>query len=581
MTEKRVDLDAFAGESVTITLYTKGSAAVGIENARIYQDSDGDGLLDYRERQEWTIPWGPGDTFTLDPHDPDTDGDGLSDSEEVTLGPVPSKRGTTLEVSSASSNPAKADTDGDGLGDSVETARDTSAFVADSDYDGLDDGTEVLDVGTDPLEIDTDGDGLSDGTEADPIRIVRPVQETVKTDPLDPDSDGDRYEDGTEVGEKLRTRSSEMGYRAYSHPTKSDTDDDGLSDYFEGHTRSDIWDEDTDGDGIIDGQDPRPTTRKPTQTTHTELDKAIAFAAGATLGEWGFPNGKRADSPYYMLGWVVASVVPGFDIVTGARDLVAAVKDGKGFDAALETVALLPIIGKAGDLTGVVRTASKWGSKFKSKLGVAQQLLTETVMKHAPNSLNAKLYSALGAEDIVVELTSRGFTNSDLAKLKNNIPEEMPLQKVDSAWKLGDEVLWTTKARLEHSVERHVGGKDVLSSPETTFWPSGQTGSDINKIDDSQLNLPNQMEGSASSVKSLTDDALQRMPESIKAVRADDEGRSVIYEVGVEQPGIDRIEVIVKQHPKIKGKIWNVYPKSGNSIYKYVPGNGWQPNKPT
>ena len=103
----------------------------------------------------------------------DTDGDGLLDGEEV---------------NDWKTDPTDADVDGDGLTDGQELLDfGTEPFVADTDGDGLVDGAE-LEAGTDPLVPDTDGDGLQDGAELD-----------MGTNPLDGDSDDDCLTDGEEV----------------------------------------------------------------------------------------------------------------------------------------------------------------------------------------------------------------------------------------------------------------------------------------------------------------------------------------------------------------------------------------------
>ncbi|MDQ3167625.1 MAG: hypothetical protein M3P94_03140 [Chloroflexota bacterium] len=67
------------------------------------------------------------------------------------------------------------DSDSDRLTDAQEAALGTDPAAQDSDGDGIDDGTEIIDFGTDPLNPDSDADGFSDGDE----------QYTFGTDPLD------------------------------------------------------------------------------------------------------------------------------------------------------------------------------------------------------------------------------------------------------------------------------------------------------------------------------------------------------------------------------------------------------------
>ncbi len=105
----------------------------------------------------------------------DSDGDGLLDSwENGNFGDV-FQTGT-------------GDPDNDGLNNLGEFESNTSPNVADTDGDGLNDGAEVNDHGTDPLLSDTDTDGLGDITEVNG-----------PTDPLNPDSDGDGQLDGPEI----------------------------------------------------------------------------------------------------------------------------------------------------------------------------------------------------------------------------------------------------------------------------------------------------------------------------------------------------------------------------------------------
>ena len=54
------------------------------------------------------------------------------------------------------------DADGDGLNNLTEIQHGTAIFNSDSDDDGLSDGDELNNYGTDPLNKDSDNDGLDD-----------------------------------------------------------------------------------------------------------------------------------------------------------------------------------------------------------------------------------------------------------------------------------------------------------------------------------------------------------------------------------------------------------------------------------
>ncbi|MBD3408392.1 MAG: hypothetical protein GF411_19875 [Candidatus Lokiarchaeota archaeon] len=178
----------------------------------IYNDTDGDGLEDqfetlqqvwpygdwpptnwsigltsenesaeitpYYLAQTYTIPdtatvlWDPDDYTPMYPTgvlNPDSDADWLPDGSEIQF---------------YGSNPMDSDSDGDGIADTYEfdsdfdslsdgmefklglqTAAGGGIFNPDSDRDGLMDGVEYYEYGTDPLLADTDSDGYGDGLE--------------------------------------------------------------------------------------------------------------------------------------------------------------------------------------------------------------------------------------------------------------------------------------------------------------------------------------------------------------------------------------------------------------------------------
>jgi hypothetical protein len=122
------------------------------------------------------------------------------------------------------------DLDGDGLTDEQEFENGTDVDRRDTDADGLLDGTEVKEYGTDPLSNDTDADGLRDAREIGGV-----------TNATDPDTDGDGLSDGAEVNEYD------------SDPTEVDTDGDGLTDREEvTEYGTDPTEVDTDGDLLGD-----------------------------------------------------------------------------------------------------------------------------------------------------------------------------------------------------------------------------------------------------------------------------------------------------------------------------------------
>ena len=146
------------------------------------------------------------------------------------------------------------DSDNDGLLNAVENALGTSPTDADTDDDGISDGSEVKVYKTDPLRADTDSDGLPDAYELEhqfnPLLAdsdtdvdgdgLKTLTELLQgTEPNNPDTDSDGLSDGEEVN-IFRT-----------NPLAMDTDDDAIPDRLEILASSDplIADAELDSDG--------------------------------------------------------------------------------------------------------------------------------------------------------------------------------------------------------------------------------------------------------------------------------------------------------------------------------------------
>ncbi len=259
-------------------------------------DTDGDGFNDDTEVGTGSNPLDPCDPDPLAPGcttSPDGDGDGISDADEIlnntdendpcdpspTAIPTGDCDGDGLtnidEVNVHATNPLNPDSDGDGVDDDVELSSPVSdpndpcdpnpSFGGcDQDNDGLTNDEEVVE-GTDPTDADSDDDGLSDGTE---------VSGNV-TDPNDPDTDDDGICDGPvdvlpdctsggdvdSDGDGLTDSEENQQGSNPTDPcdpnpfaiTAGDCDSDGLNNADEFDAGSDPLNPDTDGDSLNDG----------------------------------------------------------------------------------------------------------------------------------------------------------------------------------------------------------------------------------------------------------------------------------------------------------------------------------------
>ena len=257
-----------------------------IDTNLLTDDNDGDGLTDDQEVALGT-----------DPNNPDTDNDGISDFEDAF--PLNGNKGVDTDgdgIPDSSDNDddndgvldvnddlpldasESSDFDGDGIGDNADNdddndgyddqqeiddgtnVKDPLSFPRDTDNDGLTDNQEIA-LGTDPTNPDSDGDGISDLNDPQPLSGDQNLDSDNDgiIDLLDPDDDNDGYDDELEI--ELNTDSKNPA----SFPP--DQDQDKLPDAIERELGTDPNNPDTDGDGVIDGEDDFPLDAESSEDT--------------------------------------------------------------------------------------------------------------------------------------------------------------------------------------------------------------------------------------------------------------------------------------------------------------------------
>jgi hypothetical protein len=210
-----------------------GASADGIRNGVEGEDFDGDGILDSLGES--------------DAANHDTDADGLTDGVEcgLTGGGVPGLDGipdvgpledgtdptsshfrTDADAGASRTDPTSDDSDFDGIEDGTEDSNLDGAVAGDVDLDNLVDPSEIWSE-TDASDSDTDADGIIDGLED---RDADGAVDVGESDPLDQDSDDDGLADGAEDAD----HDGIYGIAdAQSSPVLADTDGDGLTDGLE------------------------------------------------------------------------------------------------------------------------------------------------------------------------------------------------------------------------------------------------------------------------------------------------------------------------------------------------------------
>jgi hypothetical protein len=210
---------------------TDDASCVAGEGPQCWVDADTDGLHDHDER-----------VIGTDPHDADTDGGGLSDRLEVWY---------LLDPRDAVDDDTDlaADTDDDGLSDATEHRYGTDPTVVDTDGGGLTDRDEVIQYRTDPLDPVDDTWALADD-DADGLQNW--MEQSYGTDPANPDTDGGGIDDYTEL---LRDGTDPLWPVDDGADLYADTDGDGVTDIQELRKGTDPANPDTDGGGLNDAEE--------------------------------------------------------------------------------------------------------------------------------------------------------------------------------------------------------------------------------------------------------------------------------------------------------------------------------------
>ena len=284
-------------------------------------DTDGDGLRDGQEdsNRDGASPRNIGGTGTqgsgeTDPNNADTDGDGLSDGQEV---------------NQIGSNPLDTDTDDGTVPDGVEVGQGTNPVNnpgddvlsdfdqdgkpdnvdQDDDNDGISDQQERDQFGTDPFNADTDGDGIQDGTElgftqgtpdsfGGPVSFRPDADPGTKTNALNPDTDGDGLRDGEEDRNQDGASPRNIGGTGSqgsgeTDPLSVDTDGDGLFDGEEvNNIGSNPLDTDTDDGGIEDGVEVNNLSTNPRNAADDGPNTARITGSDSIREAEGFTNTK-------------------------------------------------------------------------------------------------------------------------------------------------------------------------------------------------------------------------------------------------------------------------------------------------
>ena len=239
------------GSYTVVLVVTDDDGGIGMDTLEVTvtpgygpeADTDKDGLTNGEETDQWGT----------NPFDPDTDNDELPDGQEVDYW-----QGRGVDPTRFLIDP---DSDNDGLLDGVEVLNGWDPldpldppYAGDPDEDGLTTSEELELWHTDPFDSDSDDDEIPDGQEVNywQRRGVDPLDDE-DGDQIsnlhDPDSDNDLWLDGVEI--RFSTDPLDPNDPAFDE----DSDRDGLTNSEELLIGTDPLNDDSDGDGLKDGEE--------------------------------------------------------------------------------------------------------------------------------------------------------------------------------------------------------------------------------------------------------------------------------------------------------------------------------------
>ncbi|MEJ5866968.1 VWA domain-containing protein [Pseudokineococcus sp. 5B2Z-1] len=293
---------------------------------------------------------------------------------------------------------------------------------------------------------DTDGDGLSDCVEEQGIRSAG--HDPLTTNPLVADTDGDGVDDGSEAGEPYTAFDPSYAYPVgalyplWSDPTIADTDGDGLPDPAELDSGSDAWLADADGDGLGDSAELNQQTDPWSADTDGDgfddaeevatvdqgfspivVDEKVSkwryvgdFTIGATAGDayqkdslaWlagNLASGGLSFIP--VVGWVVGGIAD-------LRDVVANAIRGDWVGAGFSGAGVIPY---AGDAASIIGKTGKFVSRNIDKVDeVASTVARATDLPSAVRT--SAVHEAIRRADVDVAVFTRaGFSDADVLAL--------------------------------------------------------------------------------------------------------------------------------------------------------------------
>ncbi len=265
--------------------------------------------------------------------------------------------------------------------------------------------------------VDSDGDGLNDDVEIH--GFADRLNHRFVTLPDDPDTDGDGLLDGEEAGERATLPHGSIYYAVKSYPGQEDSDGDTLWDDEEYYYGTKPLQADSDIDGLDDGIDPHPLTFDYPEVAPGALEVVRIIIKGAVFGDMGDVGGwlhnlvgDDSNSPFYVVGAIVGGFIP----ISDLRDLFQSLVNLDLLGSMLNAIGFVPGPGDAVKISGTIGVFIVKHADDAKWIDDVIRVISENILKNTPDCIDEPVLELLTNNE-VNKLRSLGFSWDEIVDL--------------------------------------------------------------------------------------------------------------------------------------------------------------------
>jgi len=405
---------------------------------------------------------------------------------------------------------------------------------------------------------DTDEDGIPDITETTGFRDG--FGNWYTTDPENPDTDGDGLLDGEEAG-KLVEYNGKQYFQLFSDPTKADSDDDEVDDLTENEYGIEPLISDTDGDGLFDGDEFGIGT-----------DPLLVDTDGDNYNDYVEHHDADHDPLVYEIRYSCLEISREVALGAVLGEWGADDHDSlyymagwmlSGFIAVGDVRDIASSIAHGdglGTLLNALSLIPGYGDSAKVAATIGKFVTKHPHMIFAVAGFVVKhvdesidVVRKTYGDAIVDGLKAKGLNDDDITQL---VKKSVDLGEIKFVRKVSDDVVYITNERWNHIIGRHVTGTYRPNKP-TSFFPTGNKISSDTKR--TEFTLPHRME--ESDVVETIFDAIEA--NNLKSTKFD------IIDEYIYNPGNYGISEMIVWVNKETGRIESAFPIRGDDVWKW------------